>query len=122
MLFDYLFWVLSHVHRKENKGWNTFVTCSALSIFIFAYLFFTIHVIGFFLKENLFFKIENNFSNDELLLLGVFMGLTFILNYIYSKRRDLLAQKVKQRLPTYKDYLKVFSLLILPLILMYIIR
>lgn len=122
MLFDYLFWVLSHVHRRENKRWNILITCSALSILIFAYVFFIIHAAGFLRNENLFLKIENNFPNDELLMFVIFISLTLILNKIYSKRSDLVAQKLKHRLPTYRDYLKVLSCPIVPIIIIWLIR
>jgi len=74
------------------------------------------------LNENLFLKIEGHFPNDELLLFIIFMGLTLILNYIYSKRNDLIRQKVKNRLPSYKDYVKVLFILIAPLVLIFLIR
>ena len=122
MFFDYLFWVLSHFHRRENKSWSIFSTCSAFSIYIFTYLFLIIHIGGVLLKDNLFLKIEKIIPNDELLIFGIFVGLTLILYQIYSKRIYFIEQKVKQRVPSYKDYLKVLCILIVPLILIYSIR
>lgn len=121
-MINYLFWVLYHLHKREHKAWSVLVTSSALSLFIFVYVFFIIHMLGFILNDNLFLSIENKFPNDELWILGIFTGLTLVLNSIYSRSNSWEKRKNEKQLPSYKDYISILCALILPIVLIQIIK
>ena len=113
---DYLFWVLYHLHKRDNKKWSTFLTCSAMTLFIFVYLFLLAQIFSVLFKENLILKIENNVKNDEMLIFSIYVIINAILYFFYQKRSIIVLNKNEES-PTYKDYVIVLLFFVLPIIL-----
>jgi len=117
---DYLFWILYHFHKRSNKNWGVFLSCSGLVFLILTYVFVILKLLLIFSYKEIFVKMNDFLLNSsDISFVIIFLSLTLLLFFIY-KKRSVLIEKSKRinKKPTKTDYLILILLFIVPFILL----
>ena len=111
-------------HKRSNNGTERITAVGAVALTIAFQLLLLLKVIEILKKRKMLQSFNNDYFTNKMILLP--FGLLFILGFsiYYSKKRiDLIVNSypVDYKLYTFNNYLRLFMICILPLILLIIL-